>query len=405
LIQYLQKIKILFKINFFKNDIKFLKKSDLLFFCHDNDRGLTIDNRAFSPLLDSVFIEMSGKGFICQSISLPWSTLGIKETYVNALNINNRYLLCRLIYKIRSFFGCKERNYYLDLLGRAKPKAIFGIGLPPNICRACKELNIVDVELLHGIGYAHLPWGWAKLDSQSLPSVILSLDKTSTNTFEVLTGKGVQILEVPHPFFNLYLNGNFKNIQGWNYEVNNSYKKQILVTLQWGYAGEDQDFNDIVSNGIFYEEVKNLIKKRVDFCWHFRLHPVQVRGGSKAALSFMNDLTRNNSNVFWEHATEAPLISVASACDAHITLSSMSSYEIAALGKPSLILCPQMRQHEKYANYFNDLVEEGYATKADFDLDLIEMWIESATRMPPRLLTKNSDEAWNCFTSQLKSLV
>lgn len=404
MIQYLKKIKILFNINLFKNDIKFLKKCDVLFFCHDNDRSLSIDGRAFSPLLDSVFFEMSKKGFSCQSISLPWSTLEIEETYVNSLNINNRYLLFRLVCIIKSFFGCKEKNFYLDLLKKAKPKAIFGIGLPRKLCAACKELNIIDVELLHGIGFTHLPWGWSKLDSLSLPSVVLSLDKTSTSTFEVLTSKGVQILEVPHPFFKLYLNEKFQNTKGWDYEVDHSYKKHILVTLQWGYAGEDKDFIGIVSNGIFYQEIKHLIKKRVDFCWHFRLHPVQLRGDSRMALSFMDDLTKHNSNVFWEHTTEAPLISVASVCDAHITLSSMSSYEVAALGKPSLILCPQMRQLEKYANYFNDLVEEGYATKADFDINLIEIWIESATRMTPRLLTENSDIAWVSFINRLKQL-
>jgi len=402
--QSLLKIKILLKKKAFKNEVNFLKECDILLFCRDNDRGLSINKQAFSPLLDSVFIEMSNEGFICQSISLPWSTMGINETYVNSLNLNNRYLFSLIFNKIRKVFGFAERNYYLNLLRLVKPKAIIGIGLPQNLCKACKELKIIDVELLHGIGYTYLPWGWSKLDSLSLPSVVLSLDKTSTNTFKVLASSGVEVLEVQHPFYKLYLDGKFTSIQGWDYEVDNSYKKQILVTLQWGYAGEDKDFIGIVSNGIFYEEIKFLIKKRADFCWHFRLHPVQIRGDSKLVLSFMEYLTKNNPNVFWERATEAPLISVAGVCDAHITLSSMSSYEVAALGKPSLILCPQMRQHEKYASYFNDLVEEGYATKADFDVDSMEKWIESATRMAPRLLTESSDTAWESFIKRLKQL-
>jgi hypothetical protein len=402
--QSLLKIKILLNKKAFKNEINFLKECDILFFCHDDDRGLSINKQAFSPLLDSVFIEMTNEGLSCQSISLPWSTMGNNETYVNSLNLNNWYLFSLIINKIRIFFCLAERNYYLNLLKIVKPIAVIGIGLPQNLCKACNELKIINVELLHGIGYTYLPWGWSKLDSLSLPSMVLSLDKTSTNTFKVLTSSGVEVLEVQHPFYKLYLDGKFTNIQGWDYEVDYSYKKQILVTLQWGYAGEDKDFIGIVSNGIFYEEIKYLIKNRVDFCWHFRLHPVQIRGDSKLALSFMEDLTKNNSNVFWERATKAPLICVAGACDAHITLSSMSSYEVALLGKPSLILCPQMRQHEKYASYFNDLVEEGYATKADFNIDSIEKWIESATRMSPRLLTESSDKAWDSFMKRLKQL-
>jgi hypothetical protein len=404
MIKFLLKLKILLKKKAFKNEVNLLKECDILFFCQDNDRGLSIDKKAFSPLLDSVFIEMSNEGFICQSISLPWSTMGFNETYVNSLNLNNRYLFFLIINKIRIFFGFAERNYYRNLLKIVNPIAVIGIGLPQNLCKACKELKIIDVELLHGLGYTYLPWGWSKLDSLDLPSVVLSLDKTSTNTFKVMASSGVEVLEVQHPFHKLYLDGKFTSIQGWDYEVDNSYKKQILVTLQWGYAGEDKDFIGIVSNGIFYEEVKNLIKKRVDFCWHFRLHPVQVRGGSKAALSFMNDLTRDNSNVFWERATEAPLFSVVSACDAHITLSSMSTYEIAALGKPSLILCPQMRQHEKYANYFHDLVGDGYAKKTDFDINFIEKWIDSVSLLPPRSLGDGKDNSWDTFIKRIKDL-
>jgi hypothetical protein len=403
MIQYLKKIKIILDINFFKNDVKFLKKCNVLFFCHDNDRGLSIDGQAFSPLLDSVFIEMSNKGFNCQSISLPWSTLGIKETYVNSLNINNKYLFHKLINKIKSFFGCQENNYYLDLLVKVKPKAIFGIGLPQKLCEACKELNIIDVELLHGIGYTYLPWGWSKLNSLTLPSVVLSLDKTSTNTFQALAVKGVRVLEVPHPFLRIDSNGGFTNIQSWNYQVDISFKKHILVTLQWGYSGEDKDFSGIVSNGIFYEEIEELIRKRTDFCWHFRLHPVQMQGNqSKKALSFVKRLNQTYKNTLWERASSVPLLKVADACDVHLTLSSMSAYDVAMVGKPSLIFCPRMRNHEEYKNYFNDLEEEGYAKKVDFDLNFIEKWIESAFKLKPRAISLGGDDAWDYFLSSLK---
>ena len=38
----------------FKDTSKNLKKCDVLLFCHDADRGVTLNNKAYSPLIDSV---------------------------------------------------------------------------------------------------------------------------------------------------------------------------------------------------------------------------------------------------------------------------------------------------------------------------------------------------------------
>jgi hypothetical protein len=177
-----------------------------------------------------------------------------------------------------------------------------------------------------------------------------------------------------------------------------------LVTLQWGYAGEDKDFSGIVSNGFFYKEIEFLIKKRADYCWHFRLHPSQMRGREfKRAIFFIQNLAKNNLNVTWKNTSAVPLISVANACDAHLTLSSMSSYEVAAIGKPTMILCPKMREDGKYVNYFNDLLAEGYALKADFDNNLIEKWIDNSSKMKPRALSKQNDKSWEIFIERLKN--
>jgi hypothetical protein len=405
MIQSLQKIKKLIKVNFNKNDIKFLKKCDVLFFCHDNDRGLSIDGQAFSPLLDSVFIEMSNKGFSCQSISLPWSTMSSNQIHVNSLNLNNKYLLFGVLNKVRSLFGVAKKNFYLELLEKTKPVAVIGIGLPQKLCLACKELKIIDVELLHGIGYTFLPWGWQNLNASRLPSLVLALDKISAQTFNQLNEKGVDVISIPHPFLKMYHDNKFSNIKNWIYSIDKSYKKHILVTLQWGYAGENEDFRGIVENGIFYQEIEGLIKKRSDFFWHFRLHPAQIRGSqSDNAMAFILKLSKTNSNICWDSTSKVPLVSVASVCDAHLTLSSMSCYEVASLGIPSMILCPRIREAGKYSDYYNDLVAEGYAIKANFDVNFIEQWIDSIIKMARRPLIDDSIESWEDFIVKLKKL-
>jgi hypothetical protein len=375
------------KPHYFYSEISKIKKCDVLLFCHDVDRGLALNGLAYSPLIDSIYEEFERKNIKCQAISLPWSKLGLKKTANKSLLFNRNYLLQLIKNKI---LNSKNFDAYESIFIRSQAKIVLGIGLTSDLCLTAKKYNITTIELLHGMGYTFIPWGWDVLDVNNLPSKILTLDDVSEETFKPLESKGISVIKVPHPFYKKILNPKYAQPTEWSY-IGRKDKKNIIFTLQWGYDGDVSELSGILNNGIFYDELELLIKKRSDFFWHFRLHPVQLN--SNKTISYVKGLTEKYNNVDWEQSSAVPLMSVASVCDVHITMSSMSCYDVSILGLPSLVLCPTTRGDGYYKDYFSDLVEEGYVTKMTLDVVVVEKWIDTISKKSPRSLEKTGD-AW-----------
>ena len=72
-------------ISFFNDDFNKIKKAEILFFCHDVDRNIIINNKHYSTLLDSLRESFEEKGFKCQSISHPISYLTREKSTGNPL--------------------------------------------------------------------------------------------------------------------------------------------------------------------------------------------------------------------------------------------------------------------------------------------------------------------------------
>jgi hypothetical protein len=351
-------------------------------------------------LIDSIHEEFAKKNIKCQSISLPWSKLGLKKTIYKSLLFNRNYFFQLVKNKISA---SKNFSAYELIFKKSKAKLIIGIGLGPELCMAAKKNNVITVELLHGIGYTFIPWGWDKLDQNSLPAKIFVLDNVSRETFKPLESKGVSIIKVPHPFYKRILDPQYTVPVEWSYNPQPG-KKNILITLQWGYDGELSELSGFLGNGLFYEELEWLVKKRSDFFWHFRLHPVQMKGAnSKKIISFMENFSTKHINVVWEKSSIVPLASIASVCDAHITMSSMSCYDVAMLGLPSLVLCPTTRDNGIYKDYFTDLVNEDYVIKKTVDVNIIEAWIDGIKKKGPRSLGIFDNDVWNSLIFEFQS--
>lgn len=379
------------KIHYFYSEISKIKKCDVLLFCHDVDRGLTLNGLAYSPLIDSIYEEFTREKIKCQAISLPWSRLGLEKTANGALLFNRNYFIQLIKNK---FFKSNSFEAYELIFNKSEARFVIGIGLPSDLCQAAKKRNVTTAELSHGMGYRFIPWGWDQLTGNKLPSKVLVLDDVSKDTFKSLEPKGLSVIKVPHPFYKKVTDPKYIFPVEWIYGEKRG-KKNIIVTLQWGYDGEVAELKGILNNGIFYEKLEDLIRKRKDFIWHFRLHPVQLKGiGFEKAILFVRNISDRYKNVVWQESSNAPLVSVAAVCDAHITMSSMSCYDVAMLGVTSLVLCPTTRDGGYYNNYFSELVEDGYVIKHPFDLDFIENWIDSAKRKSSRSLV-GSEYDWD----------
>ncbi len=76
-------------------------------------------------------------------------------------------------------------------------------------------------------------------------------------------------------------------------------------------------------------------------------------------------------------------------------MNSMSSYESAYFGVPTLALCPTVRAGGHFESFFNDLVETGYLTKQAFDEQAVAEWIDQVEKKPPMLSNLGANDAFD----------
>ena len=399
----LNKVKSLFckikKVNL-KDTIKTIKSCDVLLFCHDVDRSISLNNQAYSPLLDSIKDELEKNGLTCITIAHPWSEIIGELGYGSPIAINRSYFIATIMDNFpKRHESDNVLKLYKRIITKSKAKLIITIGCNDDLCEAARSLDIFHGELLHGIGYKPIPWNWNKKEKMHLPQCIFSLDEVSTQTFLELEKYGVIIKEIAHPFLKRFESKNIDNLpQEWlPPNKKDKYEKEILVSLQWGYtAGIDEfeDFEGFLSNGLFYDELEEVIREtNKKIFWHFRFHPVQYlqMNKYKQLFDFMDEFVQKHENCGWKESTYIPLPSVLSRCSGHITMSSMTTYEAAYLGISTLALCPSLRENGVYEEFFNDLVKKEYLIKRASNANFILDWVNNVEKMSPMLKEINSN--------------
>lgn len=398
-------IKILRDINF-KDSINDLKECDILFFCHDVDRSIVLNNRAYSPLIDSIRDELEHLGYNCESVSLPWSVLTGNKAHGTPICINRSLIFRKFI---SYFFKITRLNIFFEvetvynkILKKTAAKLIISIGCPDDLCLEARSNKIFHVELLHGIGYTTIPWGWSSKETKFMPQGILALDDISNKTFIPLESKGITIKTIPHPFLKRFFGLELNKIPSeWLPKKNNAvkWKKEILISLQWAYAGDHGpyvEYENILKNGLFYEEIEQIVSEEKDILFRFRFHPVQLKNKKyKFLIQFMDDFVARYPNSEWKESSFLPYPSVIINCDGNISMSSMSCYDAAAFGVNSLMLCPTILPGGIYEDWFLDLEKEGYLIKSKVIYEFIHDWILKTKKQKLRLLELNNQDNWN----------
>lgn len=382
-----------------------LAQCDALFFCHDVDRGISLDGKAYSPLLDSVRQELEQCGLKCQTVAHPFSLLTGEKAHFSPVSINKIYTFYRLIRKFLPLalrYKIFERfNPYKTILRITGARLMFTIGAPEELCHEARHANCFHVEVLHGLGYKFLPWGWGVRPQSNLPQGILSLDKISTQSFRPLTRLGIETKTIPHPFLKRFIPSYQCDIpKEWmlNPMSTSGYKKEILVSLSWGYSGdhgEHTQFANILNNGLFYDEIADIVSASREVFWRFRFHPVQLRDSRyKRLFTYMEKFVNDNSNSEWRISSTLPLVCILKNCSGHLSMASMSCYEAATVGVPSLMLCPNIQRGGMHEDWFADLADEGYVTKAPFSKNIVSQWVTEVKRLSPRLTNLEDNQAW-----------
>lgn len=386
------------------DDLKRLKACDVLLFCHDVDRGIDLSGKAYSPLIDSIREDFNSRELSCISIAHFGSLLTGNKGHGEPVSFNRAYIRYFLKRKALNLLGIPARlktNPFINILDKTGAKLIVTIGSPIELALAAKTKGAFHVEILHGIGYSYIPWGWDKLPAGSLPHGILSLDQTSTKTFRLLESKGIDVHTIPHPFLKKFNPNKLQLLPAdWSLSLTNpnKYYKHILVSLTWGYAGDHGPaihLANILSNGLFFNQLGEVVGEEQDIFWHFRFHPVQLRKPCyKHLLRYMDDFVLSHSNSEWREASRVPFPEIAMYCDGNISMNSMSCYDAAAIGLPSLMLCPNIQKGGVLENYFADLEDEGYATKALVNKEMLRSWVHKVHRVKPRVSNLEDVDAW-----------
>jgi hypothetical protein len=383
---------------------KSLTETDVLLCCHDGDRGETLRGQAYSRLIDSVSEDLVSRGWRCSQFAFAYSKLIGKQAFGNPVSANRVWFIGLALERLGNILSrigfrtdcrviryCREyrSQIFVSVIEKTKPRCIITIGAPSELCRVGRVIKIPVIELLHGNGIPLVPWGWDRRDAVNLPSGILSLDDVSTKTFSVLKPKGVDVRQIPDPWLSRFSQRAEKSglPAEWRESLNwiPQRKKIIIVSLAWGYDhdhGPYTEFANILTNGLIHEELIDAIEQTHDSCfWLIRRHPVQMRSSKyDVHVNFLDKLTAQNVNCEWKNSSSLPLPQLLNCCDGHVTMMSVSAYDAAFMGVPTLLLCPTLRPGGANEMYFKDLRTEGYAVLGEFNTKTIQKWAVNTTR-------------------------
>ena len=405
-----------------RDTINKLTKCDVLLICLDVDRGDLKFGLPYSKLLDSVHEDLTAKGYICKQFAPPLSLVVGKKAWAEPYSANRLFLATHIVGKFKNLISSIQKRsalppdyaahaVYKKVLEKVQPMFIVVIGASSVLCWEARKLKIPVLELLHGIGYDSVKWGWDKETVENLPTHILSLDPVSTESFSKLNEKGIKTIEIPHPWYSRFdIDAVKSDIDPKWLERPNSIpkdKKVILISLTWGYDGDHSPYDyyaNILPNGMLPEELLDVIKQtRKEIFWCLRRHPVQVCSNKyDKQIDFLNAIVSECPNSEWQESTTSTINALLPLCAGHISMMSMTAYEAAAMGVKSLLLCPTLKGSRENANLFSDLERDGYAVKGDFNANYILEWVTSVEKTNPRSFNLSTQSNWEILLKELQ---
>lgn len=395
------------------DDYSKIEKTDVLVFSGDLDKGELLESGVrFNKVTDTLAVVARSRGHSVQEIAWPGSQIVRGKCWSNAFSVSRSFALSLFSEK---FLPANLSNpFFTRLLRRASPRIIFTIGGFSALRRAAHDLGIPCVEVLHGKGYVSDINEWFG-EGHYLKKVI-AFDDRSALTIESQWGADCEVFVVrdywvesflsPHPSLEKLLLQQqvpelFEDVE----DRQRGFKYRILVTLTWGYAGEavgtKLGLNGVLPNTLFPETLLDLIEHLgPQAFWGFRLHPVQLHSGRpiyRRQRRLIAKLLGKYSNVDWVETSRIPLPVLLGSATHHITMMSMSSYEAAQFGVPTLALCPSIRTGGSQSKLFHDLELEGYLKKNHGDFGCVLGWLTESGRQHARNSASNAIQLKDFF--------
>lgn len=382
----------------FPDQFSAMSGADVLLYCSDSHRSLMVDGLRFSPLVDVAADELTNQGYKCQGISGRFSRLPEDQVYASAPKFNRSFFVEELRNRtIRKLTNAGPSSDVLArILGATGAQVLVSVGATAAHSKTARMMGVSHFEIMHGLGYGKVGYGWDELAPEYLPQTLLTFDDESYETHGPLRKRGMNIEIVEHPLFGEEVSTLWRSqdeISGLSKMLSvDKYNKTVLVSLQWGYAGELAEFDGILENGIIPTAIVDLFKQTPDVLWILRAHPVHFN--NRRFTNIIGRLASYESqfaNVAFGCVQGARLSSVLELADGQITMSSATCYEAAAIGKKTLALCPSLvspvdGRPARFVRLHKDkMVDYGNV----HDVEGIKSWVISVKAKAPRRLSGN----------------
>lgn len=362
---------------------KELPQVHFLMMSPDANKVTTYRGKNFDRYLDSLSEELRIRGYKTAHLARPPASIFGATTFSDAHSINLAYLLARLFDAFSGKRGEVDEGSHVfqlfrRMLIRVKPKALFTAGYLHPLKAAAESLGIPLIEVLHSRGYVDDPRIWLTSGSPQLPTGVFSFDSiSSTNLRQSFRKAGVEIFDIEDFAYNFFVHNS--SLVDSESKLSD-FEVYVLVTLSWGFAGEDKSRSNILSDGLLPNGLLEAVRlTRLTHSWKVRMHPVQVISPLKLyrrQKKYLERLAKNYPNFSLDLGEERSIYEALTQSSHHITTMSQSVYEASQVGIPSLVLCKGIPSHSRY---FNDLESEGWLEKGIDDHQVILDWI-SRTR-------------------------
>lgn len=317
-------------------------KCDCLLVCGKVNRGLIINNKLYSQILDTIGDELNKIGVSTVTIGSEHENFKIEKSFYGiVIDLSLVLLQKRFFYKILNFSNngiSFLEKFYLDIFKILKPKYIIGILPSPHLCISAKKLGIKVFDIQHGVIGSYENEFYTlkyreKYFQNGWPDYILSWNQDTSDWINKNLNKYTNSFCIGNPaiikFNEISINGFYKeqNLEYYNQYLYNN-KKKILLTL--GY--------DLIKYGVnsqfgLTKELVEVIKQSENYCWLIRIHPVILRYKNNDLIKILNKEFYNiKSRVEWNLSSTLPLPIILKEIDFHITTISATCLEADLYG-------------------------------------------------------------------------
>lgn len=129
-------------------------KFDILFIHHDVDKSVSLNHKAYSPLLAEIDLILKNNNFTTTFFSVSFSRLVGEKSYHNCWSMNWIFLIRKITDKF--IFFSRQKSFFVVyisyLLRRLNVRYIISIGADPQITEAARNLGIPLLKYSTGLG-------------------------------------------------------------------------------------------------------------------------------------------------------------------------------------------------------------------------------------------------------------